>query len=163
MPPSLKQLRSKVRDFALSLPETSEHLPWGERVVKVNKKVFVFMGRDMDPSLGLGVKLTASHAAALAAPGVARMGYGLGKSGWVSAKFEGSRHPTFERLRAWVLESYCAVAPKKLAAQVGDTLPAKPRKQAPAERAAQSAAARRKRPAVASRAIAKKPAPKRVR
>lgn len=148
MPPSLKQLRSKVRDFALSLPETSEHLPWGERVVKVNKKVFVFMGRDMDPSFSLGLKLTASHAAALATPGVARMAYGLGKSGWVSAKFEGRVGSTFAQLRAWVLESYRAVAPKKLAAEVGAAPPLKPRKKTPTKPSARPPAARRKRRSV---------------
>ncbi|MEP7052983.1 MAG: MmcQ/YjbR family DNA-binding protein [Pseudomonadota bacterium] len=135
MATSLKQLRAKLRDFALSLPETSEALPWGERVVKVNKKVFLFMGRDMDPTLGLGLKLSASHAAALSEPSVTRMGYGLGKSGWVSAKFDGPAHPPFAQLRAWVCESYCAVAPKKLGAQLGAAPAAKPAKKAAVRRA----------------------------
>ncbi len=133
MATSLKQLRSKLRDFALGLPETTEDLPWGERALKVNKKVFVFMGRDMDAGFGFGVKLTASRASALATPSVAPMRYGLGKSGWVSAKFEGAEHPPFEQLRAWVIESYCAVAPKKLAAQVGAAAP-KAVKKAPAKK-----------------------------
>ena len=30
--------------FALGLPETHEDHPWGETVIKVNKKVFVFLG-----------------------------------------------------------------------------------------------------------------------
>ena len=128
----LKQLRSKVRDFALGLPEATEDFPWGERVAKVNKKVFAFLGRDMDPHFGLGVKLRASHAAALATSGAAPMGYGLGKSGWVAAKFEGNAHPSFEQLRAWVVESYAAVAPKKLAAQLVDAGAAKAKPKAKA-------------------------------
>ena len=146
MATSLKQLRSKVRDFALRLPGATEDFPWHERVVKVNKKVFVFLGRDMDPHFGLGVKLAASHAAALATPSIAPMRYGLGKSGWVSAKFESSA-PPFEQLRAWVKESYCAVAPTKLAAPVVAGAPPKtakkkaapkPAKKPPAKRAAKA-------------------------
>jgi predicted DNA-binding protein (MmcQ/YjbR family) len=118
MAASSRRIRLKLRDFALSLPEATEALPWGERVAKVKKKVFAFLGRDMDPRLGLGVKLLRSHASALALPAAKPMGYGLGKSGWVSAKFEATDEPSFELLRDWITESYCAVAPKALAAQV---------------------------------------------
>ncbi len=164
MATSLKQLRSNARDFALGLPGATEDFPWGERVVKVNKKVFVFLGRDMDAHFGLGVKLGASHAAALATPSVAPMGYGLGKSGWVSAKFETSA-PPFPQLRAWVLESYCAVAPAKLAAQVGGAAPAKTAKKkaaptavkkAPAKRPAKTAPAARSKPKSAAVAVRSK-------
>jgi predicted DNA-binding protein (MmcQ/YjbR family) len=127
-----RQIRAKLRDFALSLPETHEDLPWGERVVKVKKKVFVFLGRDMDAHFGLGVKLPSSNKSALALPFVEPTGYGLGKSGWVSAKFEASAKPSFEQLRDWVKESYCAVAPKSLAAQVSASVP-------PAKKAARKA------------------------
>lgn len=58
---SARKVRAKLRDFALSLPEASEDLPWGERVAKVKKKVFVFLGRDMDVHFGLGVKLPQSN------------------------------------------------------------------------------------------------------
>jgi predicted DNA-binding protein (MmcQ/YjbR family) len=118
MASTVRQIRAKLRDFALSLPETHEDLPWGERVVKVKKKVFVFLGRDMDTHFGLGVKLPSSNKSALALPFVEPTGYGLGKSGWVSAKFEATAKPSFEQLRDWVKESYCAVAPKSLAAQL---------------------------------------------
>jgi hypothetical protein len=46
-------------------------------------------------------------------------GYGLGKSGWVSASFPKGQRPPMEMLRQWVDESYRAVAPKKLVAQIG--------------------------------------------
>jgi predicted DNA-binding protein (MmcQ/YjbR family) len=114
----VKQVREKLHRFALGLPEATEDFPWGERVVKVNKKVFAFLGRDMDPHFGFGVKLKASHAAALREPFASPMGYGLGKSGWVSAKFEPDAKPSVEQLKAWVLESYCAVAPKTLAKRI---------------------------------------------
>ena len=111
----VKQVREKLHRFALGLPEATEDFPWGERVVKVNKKVFAFLGRDMDPHFGFGVKLKASHAQALSEPFTTPMGYGLGKSGWVTAKFEPDATPSFEQLKGWVLESYCTVAPKTLA------------------------------------------------
>ncbi len=161
MATSLKQLRSKVRDLALGLPGATEDFPWDERVVKVNKKVFVFLGRDMDPHFSFGVKLGASHAAALATPSVAPMRYGLGKSGWVSAKFESSA-PQLEQLRAWLLESYRAIAPPKLAAQVGAEPPTKTAQRAPAKRAAKAApAAQGKSKSVALGVRTKKRATKR--
>ena len=33
-----------LRDFALRYPETHEDFPWGERVIKVKGKVFLFLG-----------------------------------------------------------------------------------------------------------------------
>ena len=54
------------------------------------------------------------HCAALKMPNVKRTGYGLGKHGWVSAKFSKSDRPSIELLRQWVNESFRLVAPKKL-------------------------------------------------
>ncbi|HEX3773430.1 MAG TPA: MmcQ/YjbR family DNA-binding protein [Polyangiaceae bacterium] len=127
MASAIQQIRGKLRDHALGLPEAHEDLPWGERVVKVKKKVFVFLGRDMDRHLGIGVKLKASHASALALPGVTPMRYGLGKSGWVSARFEGTSKPSLELLRTWIDESYALVAPKSLAAKTPAHKPVKTR------------------------------------
>ncbi|HEX3850635.1 MAG TPA: MmcQ/YjbR family DNA-binding protein [Polyangiaceae bacterium] len=123
MASNVRKLRAQLRDFALALPEATEAMPWGERVAKVNKKVFVFLGRDMDTHFGFSVKLLASHEAALALPFTEPTGYGLGKSGWVSAKLEPSATITFAQLRSWVLESYRAVAPKTLAARVSGDPP----------------------------------------
>jgi predicted DNA-binding protein (MmcQ/YjbR family) len=119
MASTIRKVRTELREFALGLPEATEALPWGERVAKVNKKVFVFLGRDMDTHFGLAVKLPTSKKAALALPFTEPTGYGLGKSGWVSARLEPGAPVSFEQLRDWVIESYCAVAPKALAALVG--------------------------------------------
>ena len=116
---AVRQLRTKLRDFALGLPEAHEDMPWGERVVKVKKKVFVFLGLDRDPDqFRFSVKLPESRHSALALPFCSPTGYGLGKSGWVSAKLEQKEQLSFAELRDWVLESYRAVAPKSLAARV---------------------------------------------
>jgi predicted DNA-binding protein (MmcQ/YjbR family) len=115
---SVATLRSKLRDFALALPEAHEDTPWGERVVKVKNKVFVYLGHDMDQEFGLSAKLPNSSKAALRLPFTSPTGYGLGKSGWVTAKLDAQSQASFEMLRDWVKESYCAVAPKGLAEQV---------------------------------------------
>ena len=77
---------NKVRSFALGLPGAGEEFPWGDTVVKVNKKIFVFLGvTDGSYPLSVGVKLKdeAMHAHALSCPGAEPSGYGLGKAGWV--------------------------------------------------------------------------------
>ncbi|PZT71021.1 MmcQ/YjbR family DNA-binding protein [Streptomyces sp. SW4] len=111
----------KVRAFALGLPDAVEDFPWGESVAKVNKKVFVFLGVD-DGShpLGITVKLKdeEAHAHALTCPGAEPAGYGLGRSGWVRIPLEEKGAPDAELLCDWVEESYRAIAPKRLAAEL---------------------------------------------
>jgi predicted DNA-binding protein (MmcQ/YjbR family) len=145
MPNPVRAVRAKLRDFALGLPEAHEDMPWGERVVKVKNKVFVFLGRDMDTEhFGLSVKLPNSNKSALRLPFSSPTGYGLGKSGWVSAKLDDKSQASFEMLRDWVKESYCAVAPKGLAAQVQpDASKLKAAKQAKAKTAKAGAGKRK--------------------
>jgi predicted DNA-binding protein (MmcQ/YjbR family) len=107
-------IQAQLRDFALSLPGAWEDFPWGERVAKVGKKVFVFFGHDdeTEPSL-VTVKLVESHGHALAMKGAAPTGYGLGRSGWVNVPVQG-KGVTAELLFDWIEESYRIVAPKRL-------------------------------------------------
>jgi predicted DNA-binding protein (MmcQ/YjbR family) len=115
-----QQVRSRLKAFALGLPGAWEDHPWGESVVKVGKKVFVFLGLDVDhpEGPGMSVKLVRSHPLALAQPGVQPTGYGLGRAGWVSLKLRQSDLP-YEVLCEWLEESYRTVAPKKLVGQLG--------------------------------------------
>ena len=46
-PPKNRDARA-LRTYALTFPEAHEDFPWGERVVKVRDKVFVFLGRGDD-------------------------------------------------------------------------------------------------------------------
>lgn len=108
---------SALRNFALGYPETREEFPWGERVIKVRKKVFLFMGHS-DEGLALSVKLPSSNGVALSLPFTEPTGYGLGKSGWVSARFGPRETPPLDLLQEWIDESYRAIAPKKLIAQL---------------------------------------------
>jgi predicted DNA-binding protein (MmcQ/YjbR family) len=111
-------IRARLRDFALSLPGAWEDFPWGERVAKVNKKVFVFFGHDdeAEPSL-VTVKLVESHGHALAIEGAAPTGYGLGRAGWVDVPLHADG-VTSGLLCDWIEESYRIVAPKRLVAEL---------------------------------------------
>ena len=55
---------------------------------------------------------------ALLLPFATPTGYGLGKSGWVSAHFVASDDPPLALLREWIDESYRAVAPKTMVAKL---------------------------------------------
>lgn len=116
----LRDVSRALREYALSFPGATEDFPWGERVAKVKGKVFVFLGADPVPGgpIGFSVKLPASGQDALDLPFTKPTGYGLGKSGWVSATFETKDDPPLEILKGWILESYRAVAPKKLVAEL---------------------------------------------
>jgi len=113
-----------LREFALRYPGAREDFPWGERVVKVKDKVFVFLGRDDD--VGVTVKLPRSGLLALGLPFASPTGYGLGKSGWVTARFGPKDKPPIELLQQWIDESYRAVAPKELVAALPKAAPPKP-------------------------------------
>jgi predicted DNA-binding protein (MmcQ/YjbR family) len=112
-PPAPKGPEKELRDFALKYPEAAEDFPWGERAIKVNKKVFVFLG-NFDGVLSMSMKLPNSGVAALTLPFAEPTGYGLGKSGWVTARFNSDQKPPVHLLCRWIDESYRAVAPKKL-------------------------------------------------
>lgn len=111
----------KVREFALGLPGAVEEFPWGETVAKVNKKVFVFLGvSDGSHPMGVTVKLkdAEAHAHALTSPGAEPAGYGLGKAGWVRVPLAEKGSPAADLLCDWVEESYRAIAPKRLIAEL---------------------------------------------
>ncbi len=103
-----------LRKIALGFPEVHEDFPWGERAFKVKKKVFLFMHYDAK-HLALSVKLPQSQGAALILSFAEPTGYGLGRAGWVSARFARGARPPVKLLAAWVSESYQTIAPAKLA------------------------------------------------
>jgi predicted DNA-binding protein (MmcQ/YjbR family) len=101
-----------LKKHAAEKPGAWEDHPWGETVYKVRKKVFVFLGH-ADSGYGMSCKLPDSAEAAITMFSWAEpTGYGLGKSGWVSAHFEAKDDVPFDLLRQWIDESYGAIAPK---------------------------------------------------
>ena len=114
-----RRTHQRVLDFALGLPGAYEDHPWEETVVKVNKKIFVFLGSEESPSWpSVTVKLGASHEEALGVQGAEPTGYGLGRSGWVTVPLSTAKPPPIGVLTDWVEESYRLVAPKRLVAEL---------------------------------------------
>jgi len=107
---------AELREYALSLPETTEDFPWGERAFKVKGKAFVFLNAE---ELSFSMKLPTTGFQALTLPFAVPTGYGLGKAGWITFKPTGRITKALrEQFFDWALESYAAVAPKKLAREV---------------------------------------------
>ncbi|SDI05734.1 Predicted DNA-binding protein, MmcQ/YjbR family [Sinosporangium album] len=129
------EVRDRLREFALRLPEAYEEHPWGETVVKVNKKIFVFLGPDEPADTWrpqFSVKLRQSHGHALSVPGAVPTSHNLGRSGWVTVPLAAAEHAGHgghaghgvDLLLDWVDESYRTIAPKRLVALLDTDGPA---------------------------------------
>jgi len=119
----LSALSRRLRACAQTLPGAWEDHPWGETVAKVGAKVFVFglglgLEKRSDEPPAISVKLKSSHAAVAKRSFAAPTGYGLGKSGWLTLRFDLADAPSSAELEAWIEESYRLVAPKKLLAEL---------------------------------------------
>jgi predicted DNA-binding protein (MmcQ/YjbR family) len=116
--------RRALRAHALKHEGAWADEPWpGDHVVKVGKKIFVFLGGE-GPEVSLGVKLPRSALFARAQPFVQKMGYGMDRSGWVAARLSKGERIPLELLRSWIDESYEAVAatlPKRKRAPAAKT------------------------------------------
>ncbi|MFT4542944.1 MAG: putative DNA-binding protein (MmcQ/YjbR family) [Planctomycetota bacterium] len=110
---SPKHSYESLRDFALGFPDAYEEFPWGHSAIKVRKKIFLSMS-DQEDLFSMSVKLPESNFEALLLPFTEPTRYGLGKHGWVSARFGGMGMPPLELMREWIVESYRATAPKGL-------------------------------------------------
>ena len=109
---TVPQIEAKLRKLALDYPESHEDFPWGERCIKVKGKGFLFMRAEKE-EVSLSVKLPKSRDMAIDLPFTEPTHYGMGKHGWVTAHVT-PKNFSFELLKAWIDESFRAVAPKKL-------------------------------------------------
>jgi predicted DNA-binding protein (MmcQ/YjbR family) len=118
--PQVRSTRSRLETLARSLPDAWEDRPWDERVFKVNKKIFLFLTEAPTETEGLSltVKLPESHELALTFAFTTPTGYGLGRAGWVTARFTARARPPAAILADWVDESYRAVALKRQVAEL---------------------------------------------
>src|SRR5262249_34673219 len=94
----------------------------GHRAIKVKGKIFVILSNGISPdgAFSLSLKLPLSGKLALSLPFASPTEYGLGKSGWVTARFYQEDDVPVEMLAEWVDESYRAIAPKRLVARLED-------------------------------------------
>ena len=95
-------------------PGSWEDFPWGERVAKVGKKVFAFLGADDAEERSVSLKLPESCHQALTLDCCEPTGYGLGRAGWVTVHLDRPGCPGADVLVDWLDESFRAVAPKRL-------------------------------------------------
>lgn len=114
---TIAQALEALRAFGLAFPEAETKSPWPEHLdLVVRGKTFAFLPADGQP-FSISCKLPESAAIALMLPGVEPTGYGLGRSGWVTARLPPGVEPPVAMFRDWIEESYRAQAPKKLLAQ----------------------------------------------
>jgi predicted DNA-binding protein (MmcQ/YjbR family) len=111
-----KQAEALLIAYASGMPQAWEDHPWDHTVLKVGKKIFVFFGGAAGPEdeLSVTVKLPISAEMALTLPCVSPAGHGLGASGWVNLRQRSGEDFELETIKAWIVQSYRAVAPKKL-------------------------------------------------
>jgi predicted DNA-binding protein (MmcQ/YjbR family) len=134
--PTDKQLK-ELRDWGLATyPGAHLKSPWpGHLDLAVNDKTFAYLSVEGEP-FGISCKLPKSSQVALMLPFCTPTAYGLGKSGWVSAKFPDTRPLPVEMLQEWIDESYRAQAPKKLVKQLDSGGAPVPAKKKPAKKTA---------------------------
>jgi predicted DNA-binding protein (MmcQ/YjbR family) len=116
-----KDAAGELRRFALGLPGAYEDFPWGDRVAKVGKKIFAFLGAaegGAERGVGLAVKLRESHDDAIAMDFTTPSGYGLGRHGWVNCSFPPGADVPVDMLCDWIDESYRLIAAKRLVAEL---------------------------------------------
>jgi predicted DNA-binding protein (MmcQ/YjbR family) len=124
MPKKQDPVIASIEKFALSLPEAWPDSPWGDSVVKVGKKIFLFVSSPGADRPGITVKLPESRDHGMSFTGAVPTGYGLGKHGWVSIYLDSVPEDERDVLLDFVEESYRAVATKtlvkRLDAQIAD-------------------------------------------
>jgi predicted DNA-binding protein (MmcQ/YjbR family) len=111
-----KQAEALLIAYASGMPQAWEDHPWDHTVLKVGKKIFVFFGgaAGAEDELSVTVKLPISAEMALTLPYVSPAGHGLGASGWVNLRQRSGEDFELDTIKAWIVQSYRAVAPKKL-------------------------------------------------
>lgn len=109
----------RVRSLCLALPEAEER-PFGDHTApafRVRDKFFVMTSEDggsltLKAPRGVQSALVASDAARFFVPKY------VGHIGWVGIHLDLEEPPDWDELSEMIAESYCLVAPRRLAAQV---------------------------------------------
>src|SRR5437588_10097448 len=76
-----KKVWSDLRTVAMGFPEAWEDFPWGEVVVKVGRKIFVFLAHPDGDTPGITVTLTESQDHASSIEGAEPAASGMGTPG----------------------------------------------------------------------------------
>lgn len=106
----------RMRSIALALPEATEEITWGTDInFRVRKKIFAFPGQGGSVT----VKADREELPALLADSRFRPAPYLARGGWVVMDLT-TTPPDWAEIEELIHTSYCLIAPKKLAAQVGE-------------------------------------------
>jgi hypothetical protein len=117
-PSSTEAAIAELHEFGLGFPGASIRSPWpGHRDLAVKDKTFAFLSTEGE-IFRISCKLPISAEGALLLPFVKPTGYGLGKSGWVTAELGAGEPIPLDLFKSWVEESYRDRAPKKFLAQL---------------------------------------------
>src|SRR5215471_15056638 len=109
----------ELRAFGLAYPGAHAKSPWpGHDDLAVNGKTFAYLSAEGEP-FSISFKLPYTSHEALKLPFAKPTGYGLGRSSWVTLEPGAGEMPPIEMLESSIDESYRALAPRKLAAQIG--------------------------------------------
>ena len=104
----------RICALALALPEAHEELTWGEVTLRVRRKIFAFPGRGHT----LTIKADPDELPALL--GDPRFGPApyLARGGWVAMDLAGAAID-WDEIGELIKTSYCLIAPRALAREVG--------------------------------------------
>jgi predicted DNA-binding protein (MmcQ/YjbR family) len=109
----------RIRELALSFPETYEDSPWGHPVFKVgDNKMFAAMSDGEDP-VSLTVKLTPDEREIALHLTYVRVASYVGRYGWVTATV--TDEESLDNALEWLRESYWLKAPARLRGAVEET------------------------------------------
>ncbi|HET9933557.1 MAG TPA: MmcQ/YjbR family DNA-binding protein [Polyangiaceae bacterium] len=111
--PDIERSEAQIAGAAEAYPNVIETGPWGHRAFKIGGKTFLFLSADGE-GLSFSVKLPITGKAALGLRFAEPTHYGLGKSGWVTARFAPGEDIPLPKVLEWVDESFRAIAPKKV-------------------------------------------------
>lgn len=123
-----------LRAFGLEFPGAGLKSPWpGHLDLAVKDKTFAYLSAPGEP-FKISCKLPRSNALALALPFTEPAPYGLGRSGWVTARVPDGEEIPLAMFKAWIEESYRAQAPKKLSAALDAKAAVKATRETPKRR-----------------------------
>ena len=112
----------RVRRICLALPEATEQEAWGEPTFRIRKKIFAMYAAagnhhgDGQNAVWLNAPIGVQEMLVRSAPETYFVPPYVGVKGWIGVDLTAVDD---EELREQVVQSYCMIAPKKLAAQVG--------------------------------------------
>jgi hypothetical protein len=113
----------RVRRLCLALPEATEQEAWGEPTFRVRKRIFTMIasagnhhgaGRE---SVWCKAPLGVQEHLVRTDPGACFVPPYVGVNGWIGIRLDSVDDA---ELRSHIVQSYCLVAPKRLAARVED-------------------------------------------